>query len=207
MDATPARSDPRARAAAAPRRFDAVTIGLHWATLALVAGMFASALSMAAAADREQADLLLTVHRSLGAVTWVLAVGRLSWRLLRAHLPPFPATMSQAQQWAAKLTEYGLYAILLVQPMTGLAQSVARGRPFRLFAWDVSKVMARDKGLAGLLHQIHALTAWALLGLIGLHVLAALFHCFVLKDAVLQSMLPWKPSIGKGGRQTCISRE
>jgi hypothetical protein len=31
-----------------------------------------------------------------------------------------------------------------------------------------------------------------LLGLIGLHILAALFHRFVLRDEVLQSMLPWR---------------
>ena len=51
-------------------------------------------------------------------------------------------------------------------------------------------MMAGDKPLTALFHQIHALSAWMLLGLIGLHILAALFHRFVLRDEVLQSMLP-----------------
>ena len=61
-----------------------------------------------------------------------------------------------------------------------------------LFAWRVPSVMAGDMPLTALFHQIHALSAWVLLGLIGLHILAALFHRFVLRDEVLQSMLQWR---------------
>jgi cytochrome b561 len=76
-----------------------------------------------------------------------------------------------------------------------------------LFAWRVSSVMAGDKPLTALFHQIHALSAWVLLGLIGLHVLAALFHRFVLRDDVLQSMLPWRSRISRSGaRDEILSR-
>jgi cytochrome b561 len=37
---------------------------------------------------------------------------------------------------------------------------------------------------------VHGTLAWVLFALIGLHVVAALFHRFVLKDDVLQRMLP-----------------
>ena len=181
------------RADAPHRRFDAVTIGLHWTTVALIIGMFASAWCLGLAQDPAQAGLILTVHRSLGATVWGLAVCRLAWRLSLAWLPPFPPAMSKAQQCVAKLSEYALYALLLAQPITGLAQSITRGRPFTLFALEVPGLMARDKGLTQLFHQIHAITAWLLLGLITLHLAAALFHRLVLKDEVLASMLPWAP--------------
>jgi cytochrome b561 len=155
--------------------------------------MFASAWLLLAS-DREQAAMLLTVHRSLGVATWVLAIVRLGWRFRFAYLPPFPQNMPKVQQRLAKASEYGLYALLLFQPVTGLAQSLTRGRHFMLFAWRVPNVMAGDKPLTALFHQIHALSAWVLLGLIGLHILAALFHRFVLRDEVLQSMLPWRPA-------------
>jgi cytochrome b561 len=99
--------------------------------------------------------------------------------------------MPRAQQRFAKASEYCLYAPLLLQPLTGLAQ-LARGRSFMLFEWRVPKVMAGNEALTLLFHQIHTVSAWLLLGLIGLHVLAALFHRLVLKDEVLQSMLPWR---------------
>ena len=177
-----------------PRRFDAVTIALHWTTVALIVGMFASGLSLGLATDREQEETILYLHRSLGVVIWVTAFCRVVWRLRFAFIPAFPSAMPKLQQLLAKLSEFGLYALLLVQPLTGLAQSLTRGRPFPLLAWEAPAVMVRDKALTHLFHGIHELSAWALLGLIGLHVLAALFHRFIVKDEVFRSMAPWKPS-------------
>jgi superoxide oxidase len=193
----PAQSLDQPRVVDSRRRFDIATIGLHWATVILIAGLFGSAWLLLAS-DREHAAILLTVHRSLGAVTWAVAIVRLGWRLSYAYLPPFPQSMPKVQQRLAKTSEYGLYALLLLQPLTGLAQSLTRGRHFMLFAWQVPKVMAGDKPLTMLFHQIHTLSAWVLLGLIGLHILAALFHRFVLRDEVLQSMLPWRASPAAG---------
>ncbi len=177
-----------------PRRFDGVTIALHWATVALIVGMFATGLSLGLATDHEQEESLLYLHRSLGVLTWVTAFCRVAWRLRFAFIPAFPSAMPKAQQHLAKLSELGLYALLLAQPLTGLAQSLTRGRPFPLLAWEAPAVMVRDKALTHLFHGIHEFSAWALLGLIGLHVLAALFHRFIVKDEVLGSMAPWKPS-------------
>jgi len=182
--ATPAR----------PRRFDAVTVGFHWTTVALIVGMFATALMHEQAEGGAWAGPVLETHRSLGVTLWVVAVCRLAWRLRFAFLPPFPAGMPKVQQTAAKVTEYGLYALLLGQPLTGLAQSLTLGRPFPLFGWETPAVMGRNRDLTSLFHGIHELSAWALLGLISLHVLAALFHRLVLRDDVLQSILPWKPA-------------
>src|SRR5580658_6456713 len=179
------------------RRFDILTIGLHWATVTLIAGMFTSAWLLLAG-DHEHAATLLTVHRSLGVVTWAVAIVRLDWRLSYAYLPPFAQNMPKVQQRLAKTSEYGLYALLMFQPLTGLAQSLARGRHFMLFAWQVPKVMAGDKPLTMLFHQIHTVSAWVLLALIGLHILAALFHRFVLRDEVLQSMLAWRATPATG---------
>jgi len=168
-----------------------VTIALHWTTVGLIVGMFASGWSMGLATDHEQEETLLWLHRSLGVLTWITAFCRIVWRLSFAFLPPFPAAMPKIQQRVARLSEYGLYALLLVQPLTGLAQSLTRGRPFPLLAWQAPAVMARDKALTHLFHGFHEISAGVLLGLIGLHVLAALFHRFVIKDEVLQSMTPW----------------
>jgi superoxide oxidase len=190
-----------------PRRFDVVTIALHWTTVALIVGMFASGLSMGLATDHDQEETLLYLHRSLGVVTWVTAFCRIIWRLRFAFIPAFPPAMPKVQQHLAKLSEYGLYALLLVQPLTGLAQSLTRGRPFPLLAGEAPAVMVRDKALTHLFHGIHETSAWVLLGLIGLHVLAALFHRFIVKDEVFQSMAPWKPSSSGSRRPTTLAPE
>ena len=188
---SPVQPPERQRGGDGRRRFDGITIGLHWATVALIAGMFASAWLLIAG-DGEHAAMLLIVHRSLGVATWAVAIVRLCWRFTFAYLPPFPPTMPKLQQQLAKASEYGLYALLLLQPLTGLGQSLARGRSFTLFVWQVPSVTTGNKPLTALFHEIHELSAWLLLGLIGLHILAALFHRFILRDEVLQSMQPWR---------------
>ena len=150
-------------------------------TTALLVGQVSGATAVAA----------ITVHRSTGAVTWVVVVTRLVWRSRFASLPPFPASMPKIQQLVAKLNEYGLYALLLVQPVTGIAFTLLRGRPFALLFWQVPALVAADRPLAHILYSVHIIGAWALLGLIGLHAGAALLHGVVLRDGVLPRMLPW----------------
>jgi cytochrome b561 len=181
----------RAPAAAARPPFDAVTIAIHWTTVALVLGLFAVALAMSQAEDQASARTLLTVHRSLGVTVWVLTLARLAWRLKWASLPPYPATMGAAQRLAARLSEYGLYLLLLMQPLTGAIQSLYRGKPFDLFfVVRVPAMVGRERAVVHLFHAIHEWGAWAFAALIGLHAAAALLHRFVLRDGVFESMWP-----------------
>jgi cytochrome b561 len=185
------------RAATQPRthtavlRFDPVTIALHWATVLLLVVMFASIWGRGLIGEDSPAGAgLLTLHRSAGVTLWLVAFCRISWRLTFAMRPPLPASVSPLQARAAAATEGALYLLLLAQPVTGLMQTLARGRPFQIFVFEVPQTMARDQTRAMLFHQAHELSAWLLLGLIGLHVGAALMHGVVRKDGVLPTMLP-----------------
>jgi cytochrome b561 len=99
--------------------------------------------------------------------------------------------MRKLQQYIAKTNEYGLYALLVVQPITGLGGVLFRGHPFELFIWDVPALLEPDPAVRSLFVQTHEFVAKALLALIGLHAGAALFHRLVLRDGVLQRMSPW----------------
>ncbi|HEX3363669.1 cytochrome b [Phenylobacterium sp.] len=183
-------------------RFDPVSIALHWATVLLLTVMFASIWGRGfLGEDTPAGSGLLTLHRSAGVTLWLVAIGRLVWRLTFGLRPSLPPSVSPLQARAAALTEGGLYILLLVQPLTGLLQTLARGRPFELFMFEIPQAMARDKGLAMLFHQVHELAAWLLLGLVGLHVGAALLHGVVLKDGVLQTMLPRRRPEGAARRR------
>jgi cytochrome b561 len=87
------------------------------------------------------------------------------------------------------LSEYGLYGLLLLQPVTGMADSLLHGRGFALFIWQVPVVLARDKPLAQLARLAHKTGAYALLGLIALHAAAALVHRYVLNDGVFEAIV------------------
>jgi len=173
-------------------RFDQAAIALHWLTLLLVVGQLTTAWLLILADDDAIAisDLLI-IHRSMGLVTWCVVLGRLIWRVRFAYKPPFPETMSKPQQMAATLNEYGLYALLLLQPLTGLGDTLFRGRAFTLAIWRVPALLHADRPVFHTLHALHEWGAVALLALIGLHAAAALLHGMVLRDGVLQRMLPW----------------
>ncbi len=186
----------RAAAATAPSRpatlrFDPVSMTLHWLTVLLVAGQLTTAWLLSQAGDDGGAALwLLTAHRSMGLVTWTVVLGRVGWRLGFARLPPFPPSLPPLQRLAARLNEYALYALLALQPLTGLGDTIFRGHAFSVFIWRVPPLVFADKPVFHAFHAAHEIGAIALLGFIGLHAAAALLHGLVLRDGIIQRMWP-----------------
>jgi len=83
-----------------------------------------------------------------------------------------------------------LYAMLIVQPLLGIATAWTDGKtilvPFTSIA--VPALLAADKELAHQLEDIHKLVANGFYFVVGLHVLAALYHHFVRRDDTLRRM-------------------
>ena len=181
---------PRARSKAG--RFDQVSIAFHWAVVLLVLGQLTTAwLIISGSAEGGDTVALLCLHRSMGIVTWLVVATRLTWRRRFAYLPPFPAGMPKLQQTIAKANEYGLYAMLLAQPLTGLGDTLFRGRGFTFFfVWRIPALLPKIKPAFQTLHVLHEIGAIALLGLIGFHAGAAIWHA-LRRDGVLGRMLPW----------------
>ena len=123
------RSDRLPGKASTPRPpFDRVTIGVHWATVLIVLALFSSAWLHAYSHDSVHKALLLQIHRSLGVTVWMITIMRLLWRGTHATMPPFPSSMSGLHRAFVRISEYALYVLLLVQPVTGLAATLLRMR-------------------------------------------------------------------------------
>ena len=148
--------------------FDTVTITLHWITLLLVLSLVGTGLLSGQMEDRPWAPSLLRAHRSLGVIVWMITVLRLAWRLKGARIPAFPTSMSRLHRFAVRSSEYGLYTLLLTQPVTGLAQTIWRGTSFELLAWTVPSVVSEHFGYVVLFYAVHKLGAWCLIGLVSL---------------------------------------
>jgi cytochrome b561 len=170
--------------------FDCVTIAFHWATVLIVLGLLTTALWHAQSHDDMTKALMLRIHRSLGVSVWTATAFRLLWRMTNAKLPPFPDEMTDIRRVLVKITEYCLYALLIVQPLTGFVATIARGRSFLLFWWHVPPLMPHSPTLRAVLLSTHRIGAWTFGILIMGHAVAALIHYFVLRDNVLQRMAP-----------------
>jgi len=179
-------------------RFDQTSIILHWLTVLLIVLQFVSIWARETVDHHSNlAGTLLSLHRSAGVLIWIVVVARLCWRRYFAYLPPFPPSMPRFQQILAKANEYGLYILLLAMPITGLARVLLRGEPFELFVWEIPALLEPDPAIRSVFVQAHAIGAKALMVLIALHAGAALFHRLVLRDGVLQRILPRMPARAK----------
>jgi cytochrome b561 len=172
-------------------RFDLITISIHWFTAALVLTLIATGLSFELLGDSPLRPLVFIVHRSLGVSVWVVAWLRLAWRMTHARFPAFSEGMNIVHRWVVTLSEYALYALLLLQPVTGMAGTLLSGKPFGLFFWTVPALLPRmtDASIAAL--GLHHVGAFWLIALVGGHAIAALMHHFLAGDDTLKTMAPW----------------
>jgi cytochrome b561 len=172
------------------RVFDPATRFLHWLTLLLVAAIFGLAYSIDFASSGKEAEALTQLHRSFGVTLWVLTLGRLVWRQF-ARFPNLPADMPGPMRLGAQLSEYALYALLLIQPILGFLQTSAHGdRANLFFLGQLPALIGKDRPLARQLHGMHETVGLLLLALIALHATAALYHHFWRRDDTLAAMLP-----------------
>jgi len=170
--------------------YDRVLKAVHWSTLLLIAAAYIAIWGSYAVATKEQEAFLTQLHRSLGVTVFVLTVFRLGWRW-HARIPSLPADLPAIQKVAARLAEYVLYALLLIQPILGILYINARGRRVDFFfLGELPPIVGPDKVLAKQAVAAHDIVAYVLLTFIGLHAAAALFHHFVRRDDVLKAMLP-----------------
>lgn len=183
-----------------PTTYDRFIRSIHWLTLALIAAIYTAAWLAHSGLAGECYLPVMQLHRSLGLSIATLTLVRLAWRF-RTRVPALPDDLHPLQKLAARANEVLLYALLIAQPVLGLIHTNARGQRVDLFfLGELPAVIAPDKALGRLTHDLHGLVANALLVVIGLHAAAALFHHVIRGDGVLDAMLPARlRGLGRGG--------
>jgi cytochrome b561 len=172
------------------RVFEQATRLMHWLTAGLMLSVFVLAFSIDLATSRASNTAFLQLNRSLGLTVWVVTLFRLAWRHF-AKYPDWPNDMSETIRVAAMASEYALYALLLAQPILGVLQTNAHGDHVNLFfIGQLPALIEKNRPLAQQLLTLHKALGFSLLGLIALHVSAALFHHFWRRDDTLTAMLP-----------------
>ena len=166
-------------------------VSLHWAMAGLIlAGLFMG-WTMTDMAISPQRLRIFNYHKWVGVTVLVLALVRLIWRL--THRPPALPAMPSWQRRLAKFGHGLLYVLMLVVPVAGWIYSNASGYPVvYLGVVPLPDLVERNKELADAWVQVHGNLAMILGVLIGLHVLAALQHQFIVKDDTLGRMWMWR---------------
>lgn len=163
---------------------------MHWLIVALVAIQFVISILMPGIGRNTEAGTLINLHFSFGIVILVAMAIRFLHRLLH----PVPLAMPESpawERWTAHATHVLFYLILLIGPFLGWASASAHNLAVSVFGLGPLPAIAAPKARWALTAgDIHTYMMWTLLGLIGLHAAAALYHHFVRRDGVLQRILP-----------------
>ena len=160
-----------------PASYSRAQIALHWAIALLVFFQLIFGESIAdyghALRDGETPDTVTFImgnaHIWVGVAILVLMLARIALRLSQGAPALIPGP--KLQETVAKVIHGLFYLLLIAAPLTGLAAWFLKIRP------------------AG---EVHELMKPVFIVLIVLHIVGALWHKFVLKDATMQRMVSSK---------------
>lgn len=173
------------------RRYSPGLRRLHWlmALLLLLVYLAVEQRGLFARGTPARAAMMQT-HFWLGLSVLALVAWRIALRVRRgvpAIHPPLPAW----QALPAGLLHLLLYAFLIAMPVLGLLTAWTDGKvlyvPFSQLA--LPALVAPDPALAERLEDLHGSIGEFFYWVIGLHVLAALYHHFVRRDDTLRRMV------------------
>jgi cytochrome b561 len=182
---------------ATDRRYDRLSRLLHWALGVLIVVQFVIGWTMPHVGRKTIPVGLVGAHVTVGVLIVLLVAVRVIWWAVRKA--PAARPTSSATTKLATLVHVLLYACMVVLPGLGWANANARGwivGVSEMFAPDGSlpdirlpAIMESGSKLGHDMGDVHGQLAWVLAVLIGLHVLAGLYHHFIKRDGTLKSML------------------
>ena len=167
--------------------YDRITRWLHWTIALLIIGLICLGWYMTSIADQPNSGWYFNLHKSLGISVGLLIFLRILWRL--RHTPaPLPTCIPRWQALLSRTIHWLLYAGMIMMPMTGFFGSSLGKYGVMFFGLPFTLGMHQNLALSKQLFEVHALVVWILVGLILLHILAAIKHLLINKDKVFQRM-------------------
>ncbi|MGB8406459.1 MAG: cytochrome b/b6 domain-containing protein [Mycobacterium sp.] len=175
--------------ARADHRFVVPARLLHWSMALMVIAQLLIGVIMVISLT--YFPLLMSIHRPLGVIILVFAIARLINRL-RHRPPPFLDTMRPLERRIATWSERLVYALLLLQPLTGWAMLSAAQDPV-ILVWRLRlpPIAPGNADLFAGLRCAHEVLAFLLLAIFTVHICAVLFHNLVLRDDLFDRMSLW----------------
>lgn len=168
------------------KRYHPALIGLHWllAIAILLAIVFGSFVLDGMANDNIHKPGLLRMHVTLGILILIFTVVRLIVRARTAKPAPLVTGKPLMDKLAVGI-HHLLYALTVLVTLAGLKLAFSADL-FGVLYQQVGNLPKDFDDYAA--HEIHGLMAYALLGVVAVHIAGALQHQFILKDGIFSRM-------------------
>lgn len=173
-------------------QYTVTAIVLHWALAVSIVTAFAAGVYLDGQPFSPAKLKLINWHKWAGVTILFLSALRLVWRI--THRPPaLPDRIAQRMPRWQHLAHHGthhlMYLLFLAVPLLGWAFSSAKGFPIVWFGvLPLPDWVDPNPELAEVLKEAHGIAAFALIGLVVLHVAAVIKHHFIEKDGLLDRM-------------------
>ena len=159
---------------------------LHWVIAGLVFYLIYLGLEGSSLESGDEKSALRALHKSVALLTLTLMTLRLVWRLANsrpADPPETPGWQNAAALWAHR----AIYAAVYFQLTVGIL--VAGQRPIPFFGlFEIGPLLAENREQHEFFESLHEV-GWIVIALlVGIHVLAALYHHLIRKNDVLKRM-------------------
>lgn len=173
--------------------YTAVAKFLHWLIALIIIVQIPAGMIMHSLEFSDTKFTMYQLHKSFGLTVLALSLVRLGWRLTH-KAPPLPPHMTTSERVLARITHVAFYVLIIGIPLTGwlMVSASTTGIPTKLFFVVPIPHLPVPVGEAGaeFWAGVHELLAKATIGLLVLHIGAALKHHLRDRDDVLLRMLP-----------------
>ena len=173
-----------------PDGYPASSKWLHWLVAVAVLTAIAIGLYLPYTQPGPLQDGLFNAHKAFGALILILMIVRIVNRFAVGAPAPEPG-IAPWQKAASSAVHGLLYVLLVVQPVIGYTANSAFGASVPFFGlFEIPPIVERNEALAERLFAIHRVLGFVIAGVAAVHIGAAFQHAIILRDGVLQRMLP-----------------
>lgn len=175
--------------------YGSVARGLHWLTALLILaafplGMIADALPFDTSEALARKARVFSIHKTLGVAVFLVALLRILWALTgEKPVPLHPGR--RVETFIAEAVHWALYLSLMAVPLSGWVHHAAT-TGFAPILWPLGQglpFVPKSEAVAGAAGVVHWLFTKVLLAALALHVLGALKHAVLDRDATLARMV------------------
>lgn len=169
-------------------RYSLPAVVLHWLIALLIFVAFPLGVYMSDLPLSPVRLQLYSYHKWIGISVLLLVGLRLAWRA--THTPPhLPGSIAGWQRAASHAVHGLLYLLMIAVPLSGWLMSSAKGFQTVWFGvLPLPDLVGKDRALGEVLEGVHQVLNYSMLGLVALHVAAALKHHYIERQPYLQRM-------------------
>jgi cytochrome b561 len=173
-----------------PAGYPASSKWLHWLIAILVLTAVTVGIVLPYTQPGPMQDAMFNAHKAFGVVILVLMIVRIINRL-SVGAPAAEPGLARWQRAASSAVHGLLYVLLIIQPVIGIWANSAYGAPINLFGLVmIPPLVETNQALSDRLFAVHRVLGISIAALAVVHIGAALQHFIILRDGVLQRMLP-----------------